>query len=277
MITRRRFTQIVGAAATAAAARPALASSALSSPKRGCCLAARADGKWRRRVEVLQPNWMYSWGAHRPEGLAPDIDFTPMLWGEDSKERRRRLIVDLKSRYESGEVRHVLGFNEPDQPDQSNMAVKRVLNLWPQLMEIGAPLVSPGCVHPDKEWMRSFMAGVEERSLRVDAIAVHSYMGPSVEHLMRKLEAVHREFGRPLWLTEFAVGDWEASSPAANRHRPERIAAFMREVLPALDEASFVDRYAWFNASPKSAPLGTSSLVDDEGEPTPLGELYASH
>lgn len=277
MITRRRFTQLASAAAAAAATRPTLAASEPPLAKRGSCLAAREDGKWRRRVELLRPNWMYSWGAHRPAGLSADIDFTPMLWGEDSNEGRRRLIADLKSRYEAGEVRHVLGFNEPDQHEQANMVVRRVLNLWPQLMEIGAPLVSPACVHPDKEWMRSFMAGVEERSLRVDAVAVHSYMGPSVGHLMRKLEAVHREFGRPIWLTEFAVGDWEATSAAGNRHRPDRIAAFMREALPALDESPFVERYAWFNASPTSAPLGTSSLVDDGGELTPLGEVYASH
>lgn len=277
MITRRRFSQAAGAAALAATWRPAFASSEQKLAKRGCCFAAREDGKWRRRIDLLKPNWMYSWGVRRPEGLAPEIDFTPMLWGDYGMDARARLITDLKSRYEAGEVRHVLGFNEPDQRKQANMVVKRVLNLWPELMEIGAPLVSPACVHPDKEWMRAFMDGVEKRSLRVDAVAVHSYMGPNVEHLLNKLEAVHREYGRPIWLTEFAVGDWEAGSAAANRHRPDRVKAFLREVLPALDEASFVDRYAWFSASPASAPLGTSALVDDAGELTPLGEAYSSH
>lgn len=276
MITRRRFVQ---AAAAGSLSWAGLAKAADTSGlrKRGCCLVARERVAWRQKVERLDPAWMYSWGRRRPEGLPTGVEFTPMLWGNALAERQAKRIADLKRRADSGEVRHLLGFNEPDQHEQSNMTVDRAIELWPDLMSVGVPLVSPGCVHPDRVWMTEFMERVEQGGLRVDAIAVHSYMGPSVEILMRRLEEVYKKFGRPLWLTELAVGDWEAKTPGENKHRPERIEAFMRDLLPALDEASHVHRYAWFSAPTTSGPLGTSALFDEEGRLTGLGEVYASH
>ena len=94
------------------------------------------------------------------------------------------------------------------------------------------------------------------------------------DYLLQRLENVHREFGRPLWITEFAVGDWEAKSVAENRHSPKAVARFMQEALPALEAASFVDRYAWFSAGQQSRALGTSALFDKQGNLTPLGEVY---
>jgi len=143
-------------------------------------------------------------------------------------------------------------------------------------MEVGVPLLSPACAHPDREWMKQFMDEIDKRGYRVDFVGVHSYGGPSAEGLMTRLEKVYQMFGRPVWITEFAVGDWNAKSASENKHRPEKVAKFMREVLPALESAAFVDRYSWFSASQDSKPLGTSALFDDQGELTPLGELYRS-
>lgn len=219
---------------------------------------------------------MYSWGARRPKELAAEIDFTPMMWGGGSEEKVSAKLEILREAIARGEVNHLLGFNEPDQKEQSNMSVERVVELWPRLMELDVPLISPGCVHPDREWMREFMEQVDQKQLRVDAIAVHSYGGPDPVHMMRRLARVYQEFGRPIWITEFAVGDWKAKKPEQNRHKPSKIAKYMREILPALEEAPFVERYAWFSASPKSGPLGTSALLDEKLELTQLGRIYAA-
>jgi hypothetical protein len=129
-------------------------------------------------------------------------------------------------------------------------------------------------VHPDKEWMIAFMDGVKQRGLRVDFICVHSYGGPNPEALVKRLEAVHKMFGRPIWITEFAVGDWKAKSVDQNQHKPEAVLGFMEKVLPMLDRLDFVERYAWFPSKPTSAPLGTSALFDENGGLTPLGQCY---
>lgn len=277
MITRREFGSLLAGAAGAAAVAPAWASPEppATGGKRGCCFVTR-DSRWRDRVEQLDPSWMYTWGSKRPEGLSERIDFTPMIWGAASDERFARFLERMKTEVAAGTVRHLMGFNEPDQSKQSNMTVERAVEMWPGLMELGVPLVSPGCVHPDREWMRDFMEEVEKRGLRVDAIAVHSYGGPSADHLLRRLESVSQEYGRPLWITEFAVGDWTAKSPEEHKHPPRRVARFMREVLPALNAADFVARYAWFSASPNSKALGTSALFDEQGALSPLGEIYAN-
>lgn len=172
-------------------------------------------------------------------------------------------------------ITEILGFNEPDVKKQGNMTLEQTLDAWPLLMETGLRIGSPGCVHPDKEWMINFMNGVKERGLRVDFVNVHSYGGPSADALVKRLENVHKMFGeRPVWITEFAVGDWEAKSVEENRHKPEAVMRFMESVLPKLDKLDFVERYAWFPAKTTSIPLGTSALFDAQGALTPLGEIY---
>lgn len=279
-ISRRRFTQ-AAATGTLLGLSPRLAHAEphddASTNKKGCCFVARPDNGWKHRVEQLRPSWMYSWGAKRPEGLPAGVEFVPMLWGNAKAEGQQRRIDDLKQRAAAGEFGHLLGFNEPDQHEQSNMTVDRVVELWPDLMDVGVPLVSPGCVHPDRVWMKEFMEQVDRKDLRVDAIAVHSYGGPSVKHLVNRLRKVHEMFERPIWITEFAVGDWEAKTPRENRHRPKRVAEFLRGLLPVLEDLPFVHRYAWFAGSPSSGPLGTSALFDKDGRLTKLGRIYRSH
>ena len=77
-------------------------------------------------------------------------------------------------------------------------------------------------------------------------------------------------------LTEFAVADWSAKTREANRFKPEQILAYMRKALPKLEALECLERYAWYSAKAESAPLGPSSLCDDAGKLTPLGEYYRS-
>ncbi len=276
-MNRRHF---LSTCASAAALSP-LASIAATRPrsagKKGCCFTTGKDNGWQDKLRQLNGNWMYSWGWKKPDGFPDNVEFCPMLWSGGSDDKRPEVLAELKAQYEAGRIHSLMGFNEPDQQKQSNMTVERVVELWPELESVGAPLVSPGCVHPDREWMHSFMEQVEKRGLRVDYIAVHSYGGPSAESLVKRLEKLHREFGRPLWITEFAVGDWEAKSVEQNRHSPKQVADFMKKVLPALDRLKFVDRYAWFAAGVNSAPLGTSALFNEDGSLTALGKIYAAH
>jgi hypothetical protein len=182
--------------------------------------------------------------------------------------------VELGKQLRKAGCQQLLGFNEPDQAKQGNMTVEEVLALWPKLMETGLRLGSPSCVHPDKDWMKAFMKGVEERQLRVDFVAAHSYGGPNADALMKRLTTVHEMFGRPIWITEFAVGDWQAKTRAENRHRPEQIVEFVRNVLHQLDACKYVERYAWFPAKPDSASLGPCALFNDDGTLTPVGQAY---
>jgi hypothetical protein len=88
------------------------------------------------------------------------------------------------------------------------------------------------------------------------------------------LEQVHQLYGKPIWITEFAVGDWTAESVTENRFSPDQVLRFMEQVLPRLDRLDFVERYAWYSAKPDDKALGTSALFDAEGKLTRLGECY---
>jgi hypothetical protein len=271
MISRRRFLQQTSAAAALAAAPSFAAESTLpGSPKKGLGITTKSPD-WARKLRDLRCPWFYSWGANIPAGVPAGTSFVPMVWGYWGN--KQGIEKAAKAAKDAG-IKNLLGFNEPDQKSQANLSVEKALDLWPILMETGLRLGSPGCVHPDRDWMKEFMDGVEKRKLRVDFICVHSYGGPNADALVKRLEQVHRMFDRPLWITEFAVGDWDAKSAETHRHRPDTVLRFMDEVLPRLDRLDFVERYAWFPAGQDNRALGTSALFDAQGKLTRLGQRY---
>jgi hypothetical protein len=129
-------------------------------------------------------------------------------------------------------------------------------------------------VHPDNDWMTAFMKGVDKRGLRVDFICVHSYAGPGADSLVKRLEQVHALYKRPIWITEFAVADWNAKTPAENRFKPERIADFVSELLPKLEAMDIIERYAWFHGGVSGGPISSSKLFNPDGSLTVVGEAY---
>ena len=275
-MNRRNFIQL-GLAATAGTFLPgcvtqALESSTTFNPKRGLGITTKPGSQWREKLELCGARWFYSWGSRSPERVSGGIEFVPMIFGKAAGESLRKTCEEIRK--QGG--KELLGFNEPDQEHQSNMTVAQALELWPQFMEMDLRLGSPACVHPDQEWMRAFMKGVAERYLRVDFVTVHSYGGLSVDGLMTQLAAVHQQFQRPLWITEFAVGDWQAKTRAENRYKPEQIVKFMEELLPRLDRCEFVERYAWFPAKPDNRALGPCALFNEDGSLTPVGQAYRS-
>jgi hypothetical protein len=277
MITRRKF---LGLTATSAAAlsitaceRPSARPEGIltkGSKKKGLGQSTKLP-EWASRLTSLHCKWFYSWNSNIPAGIPQGMSFIPMIYrfgGDPETIARPAAAAKLAG------ITELMGFNEPDVKKQGNMTMEETLDAWPLLMETGLRLGSPGCVHPDKEWMIEFMAGAKTRHLRVDFVCVHSYGGPNAEALVKRLEKIYKMFERPIWITEFAVGDWEAKSVEENRHKPETVLRFMENVLPMLDKLDFVERYAWFPAKPTSVPLGTSALFDADGALTPLGKIY---
>lgn len=271
---RRDFLATTSALSLALALGAQVAPSAKPSRKKGLCLSTKKGSGWQEKVQALQPAWLYTWGGSRPEGLPAIVEFIPMVWGYWGQDAP---ILKLGEKATAAGQRELLGFNEPDGKDQANVPVEKALAAWPALMKTGLRLGSPACVHPDNDWMKAFMKGVEERKLRVDFISMHSYAGPDADGLVNRIQAVSKAYGRrPVWLTEFAVGDWDAKTREQNRHKPEQVLAFMRKVLPKLEALECLERYAWFPASEANAALGCSALLDSAGKLTALGEHYRS-
>lgn len=269
----RRHLLRLALAAPFATALPASALGGMyaRSRKKGVCMVARADGKWMHVAQGVDARWFYSWGGDRPANMPPGLEFAPMIWGYWGNDQGIAKVMDEAVKNQAPAV---LGFNEPDNKTQSHVSVDKALDVWPKLMRPGMRLGSPGCVHPDGEWMKQFMLGVEQRKLQVDFICVHSYGGTNLDGFIHQLENVHRMYKRPVWITELAVADWGAKTRGANHYKPEQIAQYVRRLLPRLEALPFLERYAWFHVGPRSAALGPSALYNDDGSLTVVGEAY---
>ncbi len=261
---------VMGSAACALAGMPLYAAGAAPG-KKGFGIALKNEPAWREKLKELGVHWFYTWGAgDMLEDIPPGIEFVPMQWGKWG------CNPEAMQRLKASGSKTLLGFNEPDQKEQANLAVEQALELWPLLESTGLRLGSPAGVHPDGEWMTAFMQEAKSRGLRIDFITVHSYMGISSSHFLQRLEKIYRLYKKPLWLTEFAVADWQARQDRPNRHSPDAIHGFMEETLPKLEKLGYVERYAWFSAAPSSPVLGPSALFNEEGSLNRLGKLYAS-
>jgi hypothetical protein len=231
--------------------------------------------EWSHDVAGLKPFWHYSWGSDLSDMEPDNVEFIPMTWGKSSASDEN--IAKLKQLANEGKIKYLLGFNEPDGAQQANMTVDEAIALWPKLEEVGVPLGSPATVGHLSDWIKEFMTKAAANNLRVDFVCVHNYGGPNSANLKKKLQETYAEFNKPIWLTEFAVGDWNANTPEENKHSPLTVRNFMKDALPMLDKLEFVERYAWFSANLSNPALTSSALYDDDGNLTQLGMVYLNH
>lgn len=224
--------------------------------------------------QTPQLGWYYNW---RPDQMYSErraqrsVEFVPMIHGR--KDVNKRIRSDVP-------VRALLGFNEPDGATgdhQANMSVQEAVHLWPKLERHGLRLGSPATTQSQtlgaNSWQRSFMDAVEAKGLRVDFMAVHYYStNGDVRHFRNWLRKVYAEYGRPIWVTEFAYIDWS---------RPNRVSytqnvRFMREAIAMMEDLPFVERHAWFAANPYLWGNRTPQihLVHDNLTPTPVGHAF---
>lgn len=232
------------------------------------------NGSWYGNVVNLKSHWFYTWGTTLPFEQKPqNAEFVSMFWGKGNVTDAN--IAYVKKWKDSGMIKYVLGFNEPDLGDQSNMTVDEALALWPKLETIGLPLGSPAAAWPTQQWIYNFMDKAIAQKRRVDFICVHMYVGLDDVHFVSVLQDLYNKYHLPIWITEFATVDDAAKTMEANRYTPEQVLAFMQRLLPQLEALPFVQRYSWFSGSPTSTRLWPSALVAADGTLTPLGKWYA--
>lgn len=241
--------------------------------KKGVCYSYNSE-RWSHKTSDLKGHWFYHWGNTPREEIPSGIEYIPMFWGKGSVNDEN--INNIQQLIADGTVQYVLGFNEPDGLSQANMTVDEAVERWPQLETLNAPLGSPATVNPTNDWMQEFMERAEAENLRVDFVTLHSYGGPNPATFLHKVKETYELYGKPIWITEFAVADWSAGSVEDNKYSVEQVKEFMRVVLPALDQMEYVHKYTWFDGANRP-PLASSALFDEEGNMTELGQFYANH
>jgi len=222
-------------------------------------------------------NWYYDWGTapHSDCDTPPPPGFVPMVWGYYGH------TPDIE-----GEFLTILGYNEPNHQDQSNLSPEKAATGWMELQEKfpDKVLVSPSAsALTTTEWFDEFFTLCDILGCRVDYLATHCYKG-NAEHVMQFVEELYHRYGRKIWLTEFAK---------SNTRDPAKVLAFMKQMLPLLEKSEAVFRYSWFvtrfPADQETQRLGNSSsdwFLDkansllEVDSPTPvlteLGRFYDS-
>ena len=225
----------------------------------------------------LNVEWYYDW-RFRPPVDHQGSGYVPMIWGRGTM---RFLDEAIENARPSG---WLMGFNEPDLESQANISPREAAELWRQI-EARADdikLLSPAPSHEHPEWLWEMVTEYEKkygRNPRFDAIAAHLY-SPDPEWAKSYLihvrqDALAHGYDVPIWLTEF--GGICTIPPPGNGN--ERL---MRELVPWMQEQSWMDRYAWYKAMMSPNIAGWEwrycSLLDYKtGQPTELGELYKEY
>jgi hypothetical protein len=215
--------------------------------------------------------WWYNWGSGMDQS-AEGLEFAPMVWGEGFD------VNDVIEDVPQG-AQFLLGFNEPNFFEQADLSASTAAALWPQVEQIATArslaLVSPGvnfcgddanktgpCHDTNPvDYLTDFFAACD--NCKVDAVAVHWYNcdGGSLTWYIDQF----KQFGKPIWLTEFACAYDGDTSPAGQE-------AYMREALPLLEADPQVARYSWFSGD----QLPNARLLNSDGSLTSLGQLYTS-
>jgi RNA polymerase sigma factor (sigma-70 family) len=217
-------------------------------------------------------SWYYTWATDHPGVDTPaSAGFVPMIWGKDSAD-----AANLGRARAAGP--YLLGFNEPDMAAQSNMTVDQALTLWPSLEASGKVLGSPAVAYGGDTaggWLDRFMSGARDRGYRVDFIALHWYGGDfrteaAVGQLKSYVEAVHARYGKPVWLTEFALTDF---SQGTRYPTDDQQAAFLSAASTMLAGLPYVQRWAWFGL-PASGSGPSTGLYRSGPAITPEGRAF---
>ncbi|MEI7502619.1 MAG: glycosyl hydrolase, partial [Paludibacter sp.] len=216
-------------------------------------------------LNLTKSTWRYDWSAGG--ATTSTVEYVPIrqnggwpAWTEISGKQ-----------YSS----HVLGFNEPDHTEQSNLTVSQAVAQWPEMLKTGLRVGSPACTN--FSWLYQFMDSCKAKNYRVDYVAVHAYWGgKSPANWYNDLKYIHTMTGRPIWITEWNNGanwtteSWPTADHSLSAVNAAKQLADLKAILTVLDTASFIERYSIYNwvQDCRAMTLGDSL--------TPAGKYYAA-
>lgn len=215
-------------------------------------------------------SWLYNWSPDATPN-ASSLEFTPMQWNHVN-------IGALPSKIASSGAKTLLGFNEPELQDQSNMPVDLAAREWLRVIEPlrkqGIRAGSPGISSAPQgvAWLQHFLQAIRSQGGDIDFYCFHWY-GETLGQFFDYIWSTYHQLGpdRPVWITEFAPTNWNPQQPLPQRH----VEAFARDACQYLDGLEWVERYAWFGAMRDCGTVGRGArMLDEGGKLTELGKAY---
>jgi hypothetical protein len=213
---------------------------------------------------TIKADWYYSWGPLSSADLT-DFEFVPMKWNAKSfSDANWTDILNHK------DATQVLGFNEPDQAEQSNMTVDKQIELWPKILESGLRVGAPAFAGNYTQ-LYEFIDRCDALNYRVDFIPIHLYMESTAQTFYNKCKEVYDRTKRPIWITEFNYGgDWTSGKPT-----DAVVATKIAEIIQKFDTARIIERYAVFDFHNETNPYRyVFALPKSNYITTPMGSMY---
>ena len=249
------------------------------------------------KINSLNPDWWYNWGQKRVVATKDNTpEFVPMLYS-DNAERLAAFAADIKALKDESPrtITAILGPNEPDWeqtlPDGTKAPAKmtplEVLNIWKYIQDNGYALRkgSPAPVSTSRIWMDRFMGAQKaldqgqeswNRDFEVNFVAVHIYQNPSVSTFFNKCKDVYAKYGKPVWVTETCVHDFDANTLAENKYSRTQVNDYMAAIFAGAADYPWLERIAWHTRAAGDPVGGTANLFNADGTLTSTGQLYAS-
>jgi hypothetical protein len=225
---------------------------------------------------MLGVTWYYNWTQteSQPCSNGQGGQFVPMIWGHTGSEQSATGIATSITSFVNKGYGFVLGFNEPDNPSQSDIPVATAISLWPSFDNAAIKIGTPGTAanaNPGMAWFTSYMSMLNANSsLRADFMAIHWYgwnagscnaTASELESYIKWAEAIAGN--RPIWITEF--GCLNQSAPDA-----QTVVTFFNGAVAMFAKHPRLVRYAWY-------PWETNhALVDSGGALTTLGAAFTA-
>jgi Glycosyl hydrolase catalytic core len=178
-----------------------------------------------------------------------------------------------------GSMPVLLGWNELDSTlcGAGPLGGKKASRLWPVIEATGATrLGSPSTTTLNAfTWLPQFLAGNSTYKPKVDFICIHWHALGALDFL-NFVDDTWAIFKKPIWITEFTVADWTATSQKPSKLTEQYAIDFLKVVLPALELRSYVQRYAYYSDIANPA-LAFSSLWFKNKTLTAVGRAYAGY
>lgn len=241
--------------------------------KRGLCWPTDNHGKDEAFIFTKpgsKVSWLYNWSPN-PTPNAKGAEWVPMQWNHVN-------AAALHEHVRNAGARTVLGFNEPELPDQSNMPAELAANEWLQhiepLRKAGIRCGSPGISSAPHAvgWLADFLSKIRAGGSDIDFYCFHWY-GAELGQFYDYIWSTYHQLGpnKPAWITEFACTNWSKENPLPREH----VENFARESTKYLDTLDWVERYAWFGPMRDTGTVGRwAAMLDEAGKITPLGRAY---
>lgn len=156
-------------------------SSSNKTNKRGLCWPLENNNNSDPIFPFTKPgskiSWIYNWSPN-PSPDASSLEFIPMTWNTSN------FAAEISKINDSGAT-HLLSFNEPELPDQSNISAQQAAEEWLAHVEPlrksgkGVRCGSPGISNAGHAvgWLQDFLKRIREKGGDVDFLCLHWYGG----------------------------------------------------------------------------------------------------